>query len=161
MILSVIVRSLFFCVPRAAKQTNAVSVKKIKIEPQEIETNSKYFSSDASNNLVDLNNNNIELDESEPGRNIKIKKLLEPIKLLEVKSEPNILEEPQRKKGKWEPPNWLKQLERIREMRSDQNAPVDTMGCDALSSLDPNVSEKVFIFFRKLNKTKMLYLFKN
>lgn len=156
MFLSVVVRSLFFCVSRAGNQTNATQVKKIKIEPQENETNSKYFSSDANNNLVDLNNNNIELDEPEPGRNIKIKKLLEPIKLLEVKSEPNTLEEePQRKKVKWEPPNWLEQLERIREMRSDQNAPVDTMGCDALSSLDPNLSEKVFFFFRKLNKNAL------
>lgn len=35
------------------------------------------------------------------------------------------------KRQKWEPENWLEQLNLIRTMRSDSNAPVDTMGCDS------------------------------
>ena len=32
---------------------------------------------------------------------------------------------------KWTPPLWKEQLARIKDMRSSQDAPVDTMGCDA------------------------------
>lgn len=35
------------------------------------------------------------------------------------------------KKKKWEPENWLEQFNLIRTMRSEWNAPVDTMGCDS------------------------------
>lgn len=35
------------------------------------------------------------------------------------------------KRLKWEPENWLEQLNLIRTMRSESNAPVDTMGCDS------------------------------
>lgn len=35
------------------------------------------------------------------------------------------------KRQKWEPENWLEQLNLIRTMRSQSNAPVDTMGCDS------------------------------
>ena len=38
------------------------------------------------------------------------------------------------------PPNWIKVLEGIRKMRSSEDAPVDTMGCEkAGSSLPPKV----------------------
>ena len=47
------------------------------------------------------------------------------------------------KKLKWEPPNWEDQYAMIREMRSDWTAPVDTMGCDAISNSDPILTEKV------------------
>ena len=47
------------------------------------------------------------------------------------------------KKLKWEPPNWEDQYAMIREMRSDRTAPVDTMGCDAISNSDPILTEKV------------------
>jgi endonuclease-3 len=43
--------------------------------------------------------------------------------------------EPESKKTKWEPPAWKEQLERIREMRSEQNAPVDTAGCSSLANV--------------------------
>ena len=41
----------------------------------------------------------------------------------------------------WEPPNWKLVLENIRQMRSDDNAPVDTMGCHKCA--DENADEKV------------------
>ena len=44
------------------------------------------------------------------------------------------------KKVKWEPPMWREQLARIKEMRIEQNAPVDTMGCDSLANTNPNLS---------------------
>lgn len=34
------------------------------------------------------------------------------------------------KRAKWEPNNWMKIVENIREMRKERDAPVDTMGCD-------------------------------
>lgn len=46
------------------------------------------------------------------------------------------------KKQKWEPENWLEQLNLIRTMRSEWNAPVDTMGCD--SNWDADSSPQVF-----------------
>ena len=49
---------------------------------------------------------------------------------------------PSPKKSKWQPPNWFEQLQRIRDMRSSMSAPVDTMGCDSLSNLDPTLSPK-------------------
>ena len=42
---------------------------------------------------------------------------------------------------KWEPKNWKSTLEYIKEMRKNNPAPVDTMGCDKCS--DENASEKV------------------
>ncbi|XP_068764303.1 endonuclease III-like protein 1 isoform X2 [Struthio camelus] len=45
------------------------------------------------------------------------------------------------KRPKWEPRNWRQQLERIREMRSSRDAPVDHMGVDKCydSSAPPQV----------------------
>lgn len=48
------------------------------------------------------------------------------------------------KKLKWEPANWQEQFELIRKMRNENNAPVDTMGCDAIASIDPNLTPEVF-----------------
>lgn len=45
------------------------------------------------------------------------------------------------KKQKWEPENWLEQLNLIRTMRAEWNAPVDTMGCD--SNWDANSTPQV------------------
>ena len=36
----------------------------------------------------------------------------------------------------WSPPNWKEQLVNIRRMRSDFDAPVDTMGCEKISDRD-------------------------
>lgn len=47
------------------------------------------------------------------------------------------------KKQKWEPNNWRELFELIRQMRGEQAAPVDTMGCDAIASIDPNLSPEV------------------
>ena len=47
------------------------------------------------------------------------------------------------KKLKWEPDSWTKQLENIEIMRKDRNAPVDIVGCESLSKIDPILSEKV------------------
>ena len=47
------------------------------------------------------------------------------------------------KRLKWEPENWQEQYNRIKSMRSGLTAPVDTCGCDVISSQDPDVPEKV------------------
>ena len=47
------------------------------------------------------------------------------------------------KRIKWEPELWLVQLENIRAMRINHDAPVDSMGCDATSSLNKQTSPKV------------------
>ena len=46
--------------------------------------------------------------------------------------------EPMAKKLKWQPAEWVEQLRRIKEMRSSHDAPVDTMGCEALECEEPN-----------------------
>jgi len=43
----------------------------------------------------------------------------------------------------WEPSQWLLQLENIRTMRKEKNAPVDTMGCERCTK--DGYSEKVFL----------------
>ena len=47
------------------------------------------------------------------------------------------------KKVKWEPSLWAQQLENIEIMRKDFNAPVDIVGCESLSKIDPILTEKV------------------
>lgn len=47
------------------------------------------------------------------------------------------------KQAKWEPKNWQKMLENMREMRKNRSAPVDTMGCHMCA--DTNADEKVKI----------------
>ena len=42
----------------------------------------------------------------------------------------------------WEPPNWRQQLQHIKEMREERDAPVDTMGCDVIS--DHTATPQVF-----------------
>lgn len=46
------------------------------------------------------------------------------------------------KKVKWEPENWRQVFGLIRQMRQGQDAPVDTMGCDALANLDQALTPK-------------------
>ena len=46
------------------------------------------------------------------------------------------------KKAKWEPENWRQVFDLIRQMRQGQDAPVDTMGCDALANLDQTLTPK-------------------
>jgi endonuclease III-like uncharacterized protein len=48
-----------------------------------------------------------------------------------------------KKRIKWEPPNWQTQFERIKKMRSTMDAPVDTMGCEAIGNLDKNLPSNV------------------
>ena len=45
---------------------------------------------------------------------------------------------------KWEPPQWREQLENIREMRREKDAPVDVVGAAELAAKDlpPAVSAK-------------------
>ncbi|XP_049531863.1 endonuclease III-like protein 1 [Anopheles darlingi] len=43
------------------------------------------------------------------------------------------------KEGKWEPANWRQMLENIRQMRKDNPAPVDTMGCDQFAQDTENL----------------------
>lgn len=76
----------------------------------------------------------------------------QPIKLEKIKSEPTIkieYENPDEqntssssKKTKWEPANWQEQLGFIKEMRGKRDAPVDVVGCEAISRADPNLTEK-------------------
>lgn len=47
------------------------------------------------------------------------------------------------KKKKWEPANWKEQFDLIRQMRGESSAPVDTMGCDAIASIDSTLSPQV------------------
>ncbi len=51
--------------------------------------------------------------------------------------------EASKKRLKWEPDNWQEQYNRIKAMRADMSAPVDTCGCDVISSQDPDLPEKV------------------
>lgn len=46
--------------------------------------------------------------------------------------------------NRWEPKNWELMLENIRKMRSNDNAPVDTMGCHKCA--DESADEKVLFF---------------
>lgn len=46
---------------------------------------------------------------------------------------------------KWEPANWKRTLDNIRQMRQSQSAPVDTMGCHKCS--DETADEKVYLIF--------------
>ena len=47
------------------------------------------------------------------------------------------------KKIRWEPTSWRQQLQNIKQMRRERDAPVDVMGCDKLS--DANASPEVYI----------------
>lgn len=58
-----------------------------------------------------------------------------------IKTEP-CHEEPGLKKSKWEPTCWNEQFELIKQMRSGLSAPVDSMGCDTLSSIDSVIDPK-------------------
>ncbi len=80
--------------------------------------------------------------ENAPKKN-KIKKETSKIKLEKLDQAIDENEEIVNKKQKWEPPNWKDQLDRIKEMRSDASAPVDTMGCDALTSVDQKLAPNV------------------
>jgi hypothetical protein len=105
---------------------------KIKAEPKHITT------------IFDQNNNEIKLEEV----NSNVKQ--EPISHCEE----NL---PEIKRVKWEPAEWEEVLERIKQMRMDKSAPVDTMGCDALTSLDEKLSPQV-LFYDFINLLALLYL---
>lgn len=47
------------------------------------------------------------------------------------------------KKIKWEPTMWRIQYENIKTMRENRDAPVDLMGCESLSHLEPLNTPKV------------------
>jgi len=52
-------------------------------------------------------------------------------------------EETPTKKAKWEPNNWKEQFERIKTMRANLDAPVDSCGCETLNSCDQNQPENI------------------
>jgi hypothetical protein len=124
---------------------------KIKIEVEETTgQTSKYFDCQIkteSNYLTsgcDQNNNQIKSEEVYT--NVK----LEPIQHYEEN-------QPEIKKAKWEPAEWKEVLNRIKQMRMDKSAPVDTMGCDALSSLDENLTPQVLYNFMNLSSDITIY----
>jgi hypothetical protein len=119
------------------EEENAYLHADIKCEDNHDST-SKYFISDKKITVVASNAKNLNNFDT----NIKFEKSSPNISLLKEEEE----EMPNNKKLKWEPPNWLEQIEKIRLMREKQPAPVDTMGCDALSSVDPQISESVHKF---------------
>ena len=49
----------------------------------------------------------------------------------------------------WQPPNWVEQLEGIREMRKNRDAPVDTMGCERCHDHDAIASVQRFVKVKK------------
>lgn len=46
----------------------------------------------------------------------------------------------------WEPPNWKEQLDRIREMRSSRDAPVDNMGAATCYDTEAPANVGLLIF---------------
>jgi endonuclease III len=91
------------------------------------------------------------LKASNTGLNVLNGNLLEtPIikkELSNVKRQPDEAneesEETPTKKSKWEPNNWKEQFERIKTMRANLDAPVDTMGCETLNSCDQYQPENI------------------
>ncbi len=85
-------------------------------------------------------NSNIKIES--PGIVNSIPQNMIKIEKFEMKEIDYSENEPNQKKNKWEPPMWHEQLDRIRQMRSESSAPVDTMGCDSLANLNPNLSAR-------------------
>lgn len=141
------------------KNIRAAGSEKVKIKSEKIDFNDQTL--DLNNNKVSTSNLNllpekttIKLEnfayKNENKFNSELKKEPLKLKIVEVKIKAKKSREPQSdedesplKKVKWQPENWLEQLNRIKEMRSDLNAPVDTMGCDAITTIDPILDEKV------------------
>lgn len=74
----------------------------------------------------------------------KLKKRF-PIKIQcdeDAKEENEILSTGSKDNGNWMPKNWEALLKNIREMRKDETAPVDEMGCHKCA--DTNVSKPIF-----------------
>lgn len=118
---------------RDQKRANKI---KIEIEDTTAQT-SKYFDcqikTESKYPLSGYDQNNNQIKSEEDFLNAK----QEPVSHYEEN-------QPEIKKVKWEPAEWKEVLDRIKQMRMDKSAPVDTMGCDALSSLDENLSPQVF-----------------
>lgn len=96
---------------------------------------SPYFTRTKNKNIAvkrELKDSAVHSKKTINNKRIKTAVKLEPEKEIVVKREPGT---------KWEPRNWLAQLENIREMRKEKNAPVDTMGCEKCKG--ENYTEKV------------------
>ena len=113
-------------------RTRSAAKKTVKIEPVEA---SQYF----NNQCKQDNFNDLKLEE-EFTQNVK--KEQNELENISLKLEPSEGSS-NLKKTKWEPIAWQEQFERIKKMRENQNAPVDTMGCDALSSVEPTITPQV------------------
>ena len=107
--------------------------KNQNIKTESVEQCSKYFldtniKRSLSDYKLDINENEINLDTQK-----FIKEEQVSNEALEAKS----------KKLKWEPSKWEEVFKKIKQMRQFKDAPVDTMGCDAICSIDPNLPAKV------------------
>ena len=113
--------------------------KNQKIKTESVEHCSKYFldtniKRSLSDYALDINENEINLD---------TKKLIKEEEEVPLSNEDF---EAKPKKLKWEPPQWEEVFKRIKQMRQFKDAPVDTMGCDAICSIDPNLPAKVLSY---------------
>ncbi|CAF1127130.1 unnamed protein product [Brachionus calyciflorus] len=111
--------------------------------PSKISIKSEIIDHDEKENCVRMPQNSQLALKREP------RKLKEKIMNLDIKAKDKIKkfeygeEEPGLKKIKWEPSNWHEQFEMIKQMRSGMTAPVDSMGCDTLSSIEAIIDPKV------------------
>ena len=115
-------------------------------------SSSKYFAPSTSSTTeynIDMMLNGIKNEPAEESvydfeRPVKYQLPSEPVNLQpknKIKIEEEDVESSE-KKVKWEPENWRQVFELIRQMRQTQDAPVDTMGCDALANLDQALTPK-------------------
>ncbi len=107
--------------------------KNQNIKTESVEQFSKYFldtniKRSLSDYKLDINENEINLDTQ---------------KFVKEENFSNEDLEAKSKKLKWEPSKWEEVFKKIKQMRQFKDAPVDTMGCDAICSIDPNLPAKV------------------
>jgi hypothetical protein len=115
----------YLMIRRPRRQPIKIELEQDTAAPEEARAcTSNYFKDDEK---LNISFNKIECDENNNYDDYKSK--------LEGYANP--------KKLKWEPANWQEQFELIRKMRNENNAPVDTMGCDAIASIDPNLTPEV------------------
>lgn len=136
----------------------AICSEAIKIKSEKLDLNDKTLDLNGNDintrNLNHLEEKTVKLEkfayknENKISPSLKKEPLKHKIVEVEVKAVKNKIvatEEDERplKKVKWQPENWLEQYNLIKEMRSDMNAPVDTVGCDAITTTGPILHEKV------------------
>jgi len=110
------------------------------------EMNSRTLTRKVSRSLLTkVKSEPVEIQQQQPA-SLDIYAFKQENKLDVYKDEPtssSSVAEASKKRLKWEPDNWQEQYNRIKTMRADMSAPVDTCGCDVISSQDPNLPEKV------------------